>query len=42
GEAAALALNSYRIKPAKLIQSYSFHFKFNQFSLRLRFLDNIF
>lgn len=30
GEAAALALNSYRIEPAKLIQSYGFHFKFTQ------------
>lgn len=30
GEAAALALNSYRIKPTKLIESYGFQFKFSQ------------
>ena len=30
GEAAALALNSYRIKPTKLLESYGFQFKFSQ------------
>ena len=35
GEAAALALNSYRIEPAKLIQSYDFHFKFTQLGTAL-------
>ncbi|HMV13366.1 MAG TPA: DUF1731 domain-containing protein, partial [Nitrosomonas sp.] len=35
GEAAALALNSYRIEPAKLIESYDFHFKFTQLGTAL-------
>ena len=35
GEAAALALNSYRIKPTKLIESYDFQFKFAQLSSAL-------
>lgn len=39
GEAAALALNSYRIKPTKLMESYGFQFKF---SLLEPALENIF
>ncbi|MBK7353813.1 MAG: DUF1731 domain-containing protein [Nitrosomonas sp.] len=35
GEAAVLALNSYRIEPTKLIRSYDFHFKFIQISTAL-------
>lgn len=35
GEAAALALNSYRINPTKLVQSYDFHFRFTQLNAAL-------
>lgn len=36
GEAAALALNSYRVKPRKLMEAYDFDFKFDKLSTALR------